>query len=177
MVCFPQQTWKAPSSRFVHFFVQVTTPCSSYAPSNNVFQVGRDFLQGWTKNVQGKHQLMWRNTLFNVMIFWPRIPTIYCILTMPMFVLFFQATASKTPYCQRLHPCLFWDSRIWSWPDLMNIFSMFLAILSQNTFSDVQGDFQWIEWHNLEQHKRWGKKNALKNSLPPIKKTWKKQFF
>lgn len=174
---FPQQTWKAPSSRFVHFFIQVTTPCSSYAPSNNVFQVGRDFLQGWTKNVQGKHQLMWRNTSFNVMIFWPRIPTIYCILTMPMFVLFFQATASKTPYCQRLHPCLVWDSGIWSWPDLMNIFSMFLAILSQNTFSDVQGDFQSIEWHNLEQHKRWGKKNALKNSLPPIKKTWKKQCF
>ena len=111
-----------------------------------------------TKNVQGKHQLMWRNTSFNVMIFWPRIPTIYCILTMPMFVLFFQATASKTPYCQRLHPCLVWDSRIWSWPDLMNIFSMFLAILSQNTFSDVQGDFQSIEWHNLEQHKRWAKK-------------------
>lgn len=76
----------------------------------------------------------------------------------PCLCCFFQATASKTPYCQRLHPCLFWDSRIWSWPDLMNIFSMFLAILSQNTFSDVQGDFQSTEWHNLEQHKRWAKK-------------------
>ena len=171
MVCFSQQTWKDPSSRFVHFFVQVTTPCSSYAPSNNVFQVGRDFLQGWTKNAKRKKkQLMWRNTSLMWWYFDHAFQPSNVSLQCPCLCFSKQQLAKHLTFNSSYTHAFFeiqesGPGQIWwtfsqcSWQSLAKTHSA----MSRVIFNQLNGTI----WSNTKDEQ---KRNALKNSLPPTRK-------